>query len=31
MSTFTDEQWDNFAFVISDNPKLASLIAADQH
>jgi len=26
MSTFTDEQWDNFAFIISDNPKLASLM-----
>ena len=26
MSTFTDEQWENFAFVISDNPKLASLM-----
>ncbi|TNF98517.1 MAG: hypothetical protein EP297_07765 [Gammaproteobacteria bacterium] len=20
---FTDEQWDNFAFIVSDNPKLA--------
>ena len=27
MTTFTDEQWDNFAFIISDNPKLASLMA----
>jgi hypothetical protein len=26
MTTFTDEQWDNFAFVVSDNPKLASLM-----
>jgi len=26
MATFTDEQWDDFAFVISDNPKLASLM-----
>jgi len=26
MSTFTDEQWENFAFVISDNPRLASLV-----
>ena len=26
MATFTDEQWDNFAFVVSDNPKLASLM-----
>ena len=27
MTTFTDEQWDNFAFVVSDNPKLASLMS----
>ena len=26
MTTFTDEQWDNFAFIVSDNPKLASLM-----
>ena len=26
MATFTDEQWDNFTFVVSDNPKLAGLI-----
>jgi hypothetical protein len=26
MATFTDEQWDNFAFIISDHPKLASLM-----
>jgi hypothetical protein len=26
MTTFTDEQWENFAFVIADNPKLASLM-----
>jgi hypothetical protein len=26
MTTFTDEQWDNFAFVISDDPRLASLM-----
>jgi hypothetical protein len=26
MTTFTDEQWENFAFVISDDPKLASLL-----
>ena len=26
MSTFTDEQWENFAFVVADNPKLASLL-----
>jgi hypothetical protein len=27
MSTFTEEQWENFAFVVSDNPKLASLLS----
>ena len=27
MTTFTDEQWENFAFVVADNPKLASLIS----
>ena len=27
MTTFTDEQWENFAFVISDDPKLASLLS----
>ena len=26
VDTFTDEQWDNFAFVLSDHPKLASFI-----
>ncbi len=26
MTTFTDEQWDNFAFIVSENPKLASLM-----
>ena len=26
ISTFTEEQWENFAFVVSDNPKLASLL-----
>jgi|LGVF01.1.fsa_nt_gb hypothetical protein len=26
MTTFTDDQWDNFAFIVSDNPKLASLM-----
>ena len=26
MTSFTDEQWENFAFVISDDPKLASLM-----
>ena len=25
MTTFTDDQWDNFNFIVSDNPKLASL------
>jgi hypothetical protein len=27
MTTFTDEQWENFEFVVSDIPKLASLIS----
>ncbi len=27
MTTFTDEQWENFAFVIAENPKLASLVS----
>ena len=27
MSTFTEEQWENFAFVVSDNPSLASLLS----
>jgi hypothetical protein len=27
MKTFTDEQWENFAFVVADNPKLASLVS----
>lgn len=27
MTTFTDEQWENFAFVVSDNSKLSSLIS----
>jgi hypothetical protein len=26
MTTFTDQQWENFAFVIADNPRLASLM-----
>ena len=30
MATFTDEQWDNFAFIVSDNPKLASLMPQAQ-
>jgi len=25
--SFTDEQWDNFAYVVSDDPKLASLLS----
>ena len=27
MTTFTDEQWSNFAFIVADNPKLASLLS----
>ena len=27
ITTFTDEQWENFAFVVSDNPQLASLVS----
>ncbi len=26
VDTFTDDQWDNFAFVLSEHPKLASFI-----
>ena len=26
-TSFTDEQWENFAFVVADNPKLASLMS----
>jgi hypothetical protein len=26
-TSFTDEQWVNFAFVVADNPKLASLVS----
>lgn len=26
-TSFTDTQWENFAFVVADNPKLASLIS----
>jgi len=29
MTSFTDEQWENFAFVVSDNPKLASLVSRE--
>jgi hypothetical protein len=31
MTTFTDEQWDNFAFIVADNPKLASLMPQINH
>ena len=27
MTSFTDEQWENFAFVVADNPKLAILVS----
>jgi hypothetical protein len=27
MTSFTDEQWENFAFVVADNPRLASLVS----
>ena len=27
MTTFTEEQWENFAFVVADDPKLASLLS----
>jgi hypothetical protein len=27
MTSFTDQQWENFAFIVSDNPKLASLVS----
>jgi hypothetical protein len=30
MATFTADQWENFAFIISDNPKLASLMPQAQ-
>ena len=26
-TSFTDTQWENFAFVVADNPKLASLMS----
>jgi hypothetical protein len=26
-TSFTDAQWENFAFVVADNPKLASLVS----
>jgi hypothetical protein len=26
-TSFTETQWDNFAFVVADNPKLASLMS----
>ncbi len=31
MTSFTDEQWENFAFVVADNPKLASLFSQVEH
>ena len=31
MTSFTDEQWENFAFVVADNPKLASLVSQARH
>lgn len=27
METFTDEQWENFDFIVTDNPKLSSLFS----
>ena len=27
ITSFTDQQWENFAFVVADNPKLASLMS----
>lgn len=27
MATFTDEQWEDFTFVVADHPKLASLLS----
>jgi hypothetical protein len=27
VTTFTEEQWENFSFVVSDNPRLASLLS----
>ncbi len=29
MKSFTTTQWENFAFVVSDNPRLASLMSQD--
>ena len=26
-TSFTDAQWENFAFVVADNPKFASLVS----
>ncbi len=26
-TSFTEKQWENFAFVVADNPKLASLMS----
>lgn len=30
MSTFTDEQWENFAFVVADDPRLGSLLSLSE-
>lgn len=30
MTTFTDDQWENFSFVVADNPRLASLLSLSQ-
>jgi len=30
MSTFTDEQWENFAFVVADDPRLGSLLSVSE-
>jgi hypothetical protein len=27
VTTFTEDQWENFSFVVSDNPRLASLLS----
>ena len=31
ITSFTDEQWENFSFVVADNPKLASLFSQVDH
>ena len=30
ISTFTDEQWENFAFVVADDPRLGSLLSLSE-